>query len=164
MENVMQRERMSSHMEDYLEAIALLIEEHGHAHARDVARRLDVKMPSVTSALKLLAARGCLDYEPNMPVLLTPQGRRLAENVLKKHRILRRFFQHILLLPSGAANRLACRIEHEVDERAVLAVRTLTRAIESRADCAELRRHLRETLAGKQAVPDESIVNSEPGV
>ena len=54
----MSNEPMSSHMEDYLETIALLIEEHGHAHARDVARRLNVKMPSVTSALKLLAARG----------------------------------------------------------------------------------------------------------
>ena len=160
----MQNEPMSSHMEDYLETIALLIEEHGHAHARDVARRLNVKMPSVTSALKLLAARGCLDYEPNMPVLLTPLGRRLAENVLKKHRILRHFFQHILLLPPGAANRLACRIEHEVDERAVQAVRTLTLAIESRPDCAALRHHLHETLSGTQSVPDKTIVNSETGV
>ena len=155
---------MSSSMEDYLETIALLIREHGHAHARDVAGRLNVKMPSVTSALKQLAARGCLDYEPNMPVLLTPLGRRLAENVLKKHRILRRFFQHILLLPPGAANRLACRIEHEVDERAVQAVRTLTLAIESRPDCAALRHYLHETLSGTQSVPDKTIVNSETGV
>ena len=155
---------ISSSLEDYLEAIAEIIETKGHAHTKDIADRLRVKMPSVTSALKLLAARGCLDYEPNMPVLLTPLGRRLAENVLKKHRILRRFFQHILLLPPGAANRLACRIEHEMDERAVQAVRTLTRAIESRPDCAPLRNHLHEMLAGTQAVPDESIVNSEPGV
>ena len=48
----MQNELMSSNMEDYLETIALLIDEHGHAHARDVARRLNVKMPSVTCALR----------------------------------------------------------------------------------------------------------------
>ena len=39
----MQNDLMSSNMEDYLETIALLIDEHGHAHARDVARRLNVK-------------------------------------------------------------------------------------------------------------------------
>lgn len=160
----MTRERMSSNMEDYLETIALLTEEHGHAHARDVARRLNVKMPSVTSALKLLAARGCLDYEPNMPVQLTPLGRRFAENVLERHRTLRRFCRNILHLPSGQADRLACRIEHEVDERAALAIRILTRAIESRPDCAELRRHLHETLAGRQGVTEERIADSETGV
>ena len=53
----MQNEPMSSHMEDYLETIALLIEEHGHAHARDVARRLNVKMPFF-SAHSAAASRG----------------------------------------------------------------------------------------------------------
>ena len=160
----MQNELMSSNMEDYLETTALLIDEHGHAHARDVARRLNVKTPSVTCALRQLAVRGYLDYEPNMPVLLTPQGRCLAEKVLKKHRILHHFFQSILLLPPGAANRLACRVEHEMDERAIFAVQILIHAIESRSDCMELRCYLRERLTGTQSVPDKTIVNRETGV
>ncbi len=154
---------MSSSMEDYLETIALLIREHGHAHARDVAGRLNVKMPSVTSALKQLAARGCLDYEPNMPVLLTPLGRRLAENVLERHRTLCRFFRNILLLPPGQANRLACRIEHEVDEQAIRAVRVLGAAVESRPDCAGLRCYLRETLADGMCAKKKMTADSEKG-
>ena len=157
-------QELTESLEDYLEAISHLQEEFKVARVKDISSRLNVKMPSVTCALRQLAVRGYLDYEPNMPVLLTPQGRCLAEKVLKKHRILHHFFQSILLLPPGAANRLACRVEHEMDERAIFAVQILIHAIESRSDCMELRCYLRERLTGTQSVPDKTIVNRETGV
>ena len=45
--------RLTASLEDYLEAIKAAIDEtaHGHAHTSDIARRLQVKMPSVTNAL-----------------------------------------------------------------------------------------------------------------
>ena len=58
-------DRVSASQEDYIEAIAELIEEHGHAHTRDIAVKLGVKMPSVTNALWSLSRQNLILYSPN---------------------------------------------------------------------------------------------------
>ena len=59
---------ISSSLEDYLEAIADLIDANGHAHSKELADRLQVKMPSVTNALQALAARDLIEYRSHQPV------------------------------------------------------------------------------------------------
>ena len=40
---------LTASLEDYLEAIAELISCEGHAHTKEIAKKLNVKMPSVHS-------------------------------------------------------------------------------------------------------------------
>ena len=40
--------KLSASLEDYLEAIAELCAAEGHAHSKEIAQKLSVKMPSVT--------------------------------------------------------------------------------------------------------------------
>ena len=47
--------KLSSSMEDYLEAIAFLKKDKGVARVRDIGRLLKVRTPSVTGALNVLA-------------------------------------------------------------------------------------------------------------
>ena len=70
----MKNTTISSSLEDYLEAIAEIIEEQGHAHTKEIADHLKVKMPSVTNALQALSARGLIHYQSHSPVFLTPAG------------------------------------------------------------------------------------------
>lgn len=106
---------VTASLEDYLEAIRALIASHGHAHTRDIAGRLGVKMPSVTRALQLLAKQGHIVYRKNYPILLTPSGAGIAEEVQRRHSFLEAFFRDQLGLEEGKASRLACKIEHIVD-------------------------------------------------
>ena len=53
----MENKIISSNLEDYLEAIAELVEINGHAHTKAIAEKLRITMPSVTNALQTLAAR-----------------------------------------------------------------------------------------------------------
>ena len=69
---------ISSSLEDYLEAIADLIDANGHAHSKELAERLQVKMPSVTNALQALAARDLIEYRSHQPVVLTAAGAQAA--------------------------------------------------------------------------------------
>ncbi|OQC16655.1 MAG: Transcriptional regulator MntR [Lentisphaerae bacterium ADurb.Bin082] len=62
---------ISSTLEDYLEAIAALVEINGHAHTKDIAERLNVSMSTVSSALQTLSSRSLITYQPHMPVKLT---------------------------------------------------------------------------------------------
>jgi len=61
-------------MEDYLEAIFNLSKEKRVVRVKDIAKRLDVKMPTVTSMLKTLSKRELIDYEKYEYLELTKKG------------------------------------------------------------------------------------------
>ncbi len=106
---------LSSSQEDYIEAISELIAEHGHAHTKDIAQRLGVKMPSVSYALRTLAEMQLVEYQPNRPVALTFEGRFLAQRIIRKHCAFKRFYQNILGIDEKKADEIACRMEHLID-------------------------------------------------
>ena len=127
----MKTRRLSHRSEDYLETIALLAEEHGHAHVRDIARARSVRMATVSEAIKGLAERGLVQHQSYGDVRLTSEGRRVAREVLRRHRLLFRFFHNLLALPPETADEEACRLEH------TLAPETLAR-IGELVECVEL--------------------------
>lgn len=113
------RKKLTGSLEDYLEAILLLVRQGQVARVRDIAKRLGVGMPSVTAALKTLTKRGLVNYDPYQVVTLTDRGRQAAEGVRGRHQVLRRFLTEVLALDEPAAEANACRIEHAVDDRAL---------------------------------------------
>jgi DtxR family Mn-dependent transcriptional regulator len=111
--------KLSPAMEDYLEAIYALVQEEGFARVGDIARRLKVRMPSVTGALRALAERDLVRYEPYRYVRLTTPGRRAAARVAKRHEALTRFLTHVLKLDADEARQNACGMEHALSDRAL---------------------------------------------
>ena len=144
---------ISSSLEDYLEAIADLIDANGHAHSKELAGRLMVKMPSVTNALQALAARDLIVYKPHQPVVLTPTGMQAAEVIRKRHQCLCRFFEDILRLPHGEADITACKVEHDINENVLKRLVVLTDTLLNDPASGELRCKLSENLA---ALPMEN--------
>ena len=137
---------VSASLEDYLEAIAEIIEEQGHAHTKEIADHLKVKMPSVTNALQALSARGLIHYQSHSPVFLTPAGAETAAVIRHRHNALRNFFCDILKLPANESNDAACKVEHIIGEKVTSRIVLLSEAIAVREDCAELRAYLNQTL------------------
>lgn len=109
---------ISSPLEDYLETIYLLVQEHGFARVRDIARARDVKAATVSVALRKLADAGLADYERREYTRLTPKGERAARRILARHRLLTRFFEEVLRMSPGAANQQACAMEHVLTDEA----------------------------------------------
>ena len=142
----MKNTTISSSLEDYLEAIAEIIEEQGHAHTKEIADHLKVKMPSVTNALQALSARGLIHYQSHSPVFLTPAGAETAAVIRHRHNALRNFFCDILKLPANESNDAACKVEHIIGEKVMSRIVLLSEAIAVREDCAELRAYLKQTL------------------
>lgn len=106
------REKLSSNMEDYLEAIALIEKDKGVARVKDISRLMKVKTPSVTSALNVLANKGLVEHERYGYVELTINGRRIAQDVLKRHKMLTKFLSSILKIDPQVASDDACKMEH----------------------------------------------------
>jgi len=137
---------ISSSLEDYLEAIAEIIEEKDHAHTKDIADKLHVTMPSVTNALQTLYARGLIVYQPHVPVSLTARGAEKAAVIRHRHVAMKKFFQDILKLDVKDADEAACRIEHVIGEKVMSRFIVLAKTIANREDCKPLRDFLNQTM------------------
>ena len=109
------RAELSRSLEDYLEAILVLVRRGRVARVRDIAKTLEVGMPAVSSALKSLAKRELVNYDPYQVITLTDRGRELAEEVSRRHHVLRRFLVEVLGMDAASAEANACRMEHAVD-------------------------------------------------
>ncbi len=87
---------LSANMEDYIEAIAVLARENRVVRVKDIARYLDIKMPSVTAALGKLKEKGLVNYEKYGYAELTEEGTKAATTVSRKHAFLKDFFHDVL--------------------------------------------------------------------
>jgi len=107
-------EALTSAMEDYLELIVKLKQENKVVRVRDIAKGMNVKMPSVTSMLNNLAKKDLINHERYDYVDLTPLGLKQAQKALYKHMILFNFLKNVLKVNSKQADNEACRMEHAV--------------------------------------------------
>lgn len=115
---------LSPALEDYLEVVWNLLAEKGVARVRDIARKLGVHKSSVTAAMKSLSKKQLVNYSPYEMTTLTPKGRGLAQEIVQRHEVIRRFLVDVLSVEPHVAEANACRMEHVMDrevlERLVL--------------------------------------------
>ena len=107
---------LTSVMEDYLETIFDLDREKKAIRVKDIAKRMDVKMPTVTSMLKTLNDRGLVHYEKYEYVELTKDGASVGREMHRRHLILRKFLTTILNIDPAVADDEACKMEHALSE------------------------------------------------
>lgn len=84
------------------------------ARVKQISQALGVKMPSVTSALRKLSGEGLIKHERYGDVKLTPEGKLIAEDVIRRHETLRRFLAEILNVDAKIAAEDACKMEHVI--------------------------------------------------
>lgn len=106
--------KYSASLEDYLEAIANLHRGGKVVKVRQLSRTLNVKMPSVTAALERLSEEGLVVHKRYGDIKLTPEGDRAAQDVIRRHRALSRFFAEGLNISKKTAEEDACKIEHVI--------------------------------------------------
>lgn len=115
--------QLSASLEDYIEAIYHIIAEKKVARGKNICKRLNVSGASVTEALRALSKKGLINYAPYEAITMTDQGRLIAEDVIRRHNALKKFFVEVLAIDDATAETGACRFEHtapaEIIERMV---------------------------------------------
>jgi DtxR family Mn-dependent transcriptional regulator len=106
-------------MEDYLEAAIMLKEKGKKVTVTALSKSMGVKKPSVDWALKKLGDAGLVVHEKYKDVRLTGEGVRIAEEVYRRHKALRRFLTDILKVSTGTAEEDACRMEHSLSRESI---------------------------------------------
>jgi DtxR family Mn-dependent transcriptional regulator len=104
--------KLSSSLEDYLEAIFNLAGDNNITRSKDIAERLEVSRASVTGALRTLKKKGMVNYKPYDYISLTQSGRLAAAEIANRHEILKSFFTDVLGIKAVIAQDAACKAEH----------------------------------------------------
>jgi DtxR family transcriptional regulator, Mn-dependent transcriptional regulator len=102
-------------LEEYLETIQALTEEGTPVIQARLAERLGRSAPSVSEMLDRLADDGYVSRSGRL-IALTDQGRRLADSVIRKHRLAERLLVDIIGLPWHKAHLEAGRWEHVISD------------------------------------------------
>lgn len=106
-------------VEDYLKSVFHLTSQGGFATTSDIAEMLEVAPPSVSGMMKRLSETGLIEHVPYRGVQLTPQGRRAALQMIRRHRIIESYLTSKLGYDWGDVHVEAERLEHAVSEKLI---------------------------------------------
>ncbi len=121
----MEKPRLSESQEDYLKEIFKLRETNKSVSMQDLARKLDVRPPSVTGMIKKLCAMDLVEHEPYKGVQLTETGEKIALEVLRHHRLLELYLARHLNYSWDEIHEEAERLEHVISEKFEAAIADL---------------------------------------
>ncbi len=107
----------SSTVENYLKHILLLSDgSDGLVSMGALAASLAVVPGTATTMVKSLADGGLVEHQPRQGVRLTASGRRLALNVIRKHRLIETFLVHVLKMDWSSVHAEAEKLEHAISD------------------------------------------------
>jgi DtxR family Mn-dependent transcriptional regulator len=108
---------ISAAVEDYAKAIfALQSDAAGPVTNNALAERLGVTPASASAMVKKLGTLGLVEHVPYRGVELTSQGRRVALEVLRHHRLLELYLAESLGVPWDRVHDEAEVLEHHISE------------------------------------------------
>lgn len=102
--------------EEYVEIIFVLQNRFGSAKTGEISSEMSIRPSSVTEMLQKLQQEGFIQYEPYKGAVLTDTGKKLAQELMKKHKIIADFLE-IIGVQRDLAESDACQIEHHVTRK-----------------------------------------------
>ena len=89
-------EIISRTQQDYLKTIWNFEQTAQNARMSIVAEAMGVKPPTVLAMFRQLNRLELIDYDKKLGAVLTEKGRKEAENLIRKHRLIETFFNQVL--------------------------------------------------------------------
>ena len=110
--------------EMYLETIYILSAKSSSVRSVDVGEYMGYSKPSVSRAMKILSEKGLIYMDEKKYIHLTDLGLAKAENVARRHRLIRTALIDIFDVSPDVAEGDACRIEHIVSDETIEKIAT----------------------------------------
>jgi len=116
-EHLERRSAFTRAQEDYLKALYLLHGDRNPVPTRELAQRLGISSPSVSEMVTRLSAQGLVEHDRYRGQQLTREGRRIALELVRHHRLLEMFLVQVLGYSWDEVHDEAERLEHVISER-----------------------------------------------
>ncbi len=111
------RSTFTRSQEDYLKALYHLHGDSRPVPTRDLAQRLGISSPSVSEMVTRLTAQGLVVHDRYRGQQLTREGRKVALELVRHHRLLEMFLVQVLGYSWDEVHEEAERLEHVISER-----------------------------------------------
>ena len=114
---VARRSTFTRSQEDYLKALYHLHGDSRPVPTRELAQRLGISSPSVSEMVTRLSAQGLVEHDRYRGQQLTREGRKVALELVRHHRLLEMFLVQVLGYSWDEVHEEAERLEHVISER-----------------------------------------------
>jgi len=112
-----QRTSLTRSQQDYLKALYQLHGDQRPVPTGDLAQRLSISSPSVSEMVAKLSAQGLVEHDRYRGQQLTREGRKVALELVRHHRLLEMFLVQVLGYRWDEVHDEAERLEHVISER-----------------------------------------------
>jgi DtxR family Mn-dependent transcriptional regulator len=114
---VARRSTFTRSQQDYLKALYKLHGDSRPVPTRELAQRLGISSPSVSEMVTRLTAQGLVEHDRYRGQQLTREGRKVALELVRHHRLLEMFLVQVLGYSWDEVHEEAERLEHVISER-----------------------------------------------
>jgi DtxR family transcriptional regulator, Mn-dependent transcriptional regulator len=114
---LVRRSAFTRAQEVYLKALYQLHGDHRPVPTRELAQRLGISSPSVSEMVARLTAQGLVEHDRYRGQQLTREGRKVALELVRHHRLLEMFLVQVLGYSWDEVHDEAERLEHVMSER-----------------------------------------------
>ena len=111
------RSAFTRSQQDYLKALYLLRGDQRPVPTQELAQRLGISSPSVSEMVARLTAQGLVEHDRYRGQQLTKEGRKVALELVRHHRLLEMFLVEVLGYAWDEVHEEAERLEHVISER-----------------------------------------------
>jgi DtxR family Mn-dependent transcriptional regulator len=98
--------------ENYLKTIYHLQTKDDNVTTNELAERLQTKPASITDMMKKLKSRKLVNYQPYQGFRLTPEGKKIALGIIRRHRLWEYFLSEKLKFNWEEVHDVAEQLEH----------------------------------------------------
>lgn len=105
---------MTQSKKDYLKVLLSLSSTNEGIQSTDIAGGLKVTRASVSRMMTVFKESGYIFKEKYGKVSLTKKGRHIAEQIQKRHDLLKTFLTDVLGVDDNIADNDACNMEHTI--------------------------------------------------
>src|SRR5438270_3591310 len=116
-EQLTRRSLFTRAQQDYLKALYLLGGNERPVPTRELANRLGISSPSVSEMVTRLSGQGLVEHDRYRGQQLTREGRKVALELVRHHRLLEMFLVQVLGYHWDEVHDEAERLEHVISER-----------------------------------------------
>lgn len=101
-------------VEEYLEAIYKISESKKTIKSIELAHQLGISAPSVAEMTNKMADQGLITKSAKKGIELSKEGKKLALQMIRRHRLSERLLSDILGLSWDVVHEQACKFEHVI--------------------------------------------------
>jgi DtxR family Mn-dependent transcriptional regulator len=109
----------STSEENYLKTIFHLQTKDDNVTTNELAEKLHTKPASITDMMKKLKTRKLVNYQPYQGFRLTPEGKKVALSIIRRHRLWEYFLAEKLKFNWDEVHEVAEQLEHVSNKKLI---------------------------------------------